>query len=247
MKIRTFLVIIFLLLTVLTVGCGGRTQEQGVIHQGNQVADAGLKSTSKAPEPQPSLLDHLHSSDKKLPEKTVILNVQKKVLSNLGNTKVQLVKKNIHETHLFFEIRAVYPNEMYKKLRDPKNPGWVFWERTGTIEEIPGYTEKVENEIDANVLIQRLENCKKAVSQEVSKEDITTVQKLIRHAVDKHDVLGLAYAHQILHDLDYWILNYPIHYPKVAPPDWKGVETYFGVTKSLEGAYPLEIEELLKN
>jgi hypothetical protein len=40
------------------------------------------------------------------------------------------------------------------------------------------------------------------------------------------------------------VLNYPIQYPKgtAAPPDWKGVETYFGVTKTLKGFYQTALE-----
>ena len=61
-------------------------------------------------------------------------------------------------------------------------------------------------------------------------DDITKAQELIDEAVKNHDIKSLWYAHQVLHDIDYWVLNYPIQYPKgvAAPPDWKGVETYFG-------------------
>lgn len=72
---------------------------------------------------------------------------------------------------------------------------------------------------------------------------------MIIYAVDNHDIKGLWYALQVLHDLDYWVLNYPSHFPKgkPAPPDWKGVNTYFGVTKTLEGSHPPNIEELIDN
>lgn len=63
-------------------------------------------------------------------------------------------------------------------------------------------------------------------------DDITKAQELIDEAVKNHDIKCLWYAHQVLCDLDYWVLNYPIQYPKgtAAPPDWKGVEAYFGTT-----------------
>ena len=190
----------------------------------------------------------LHNSDKQPPEKSTIVIIQEELTKDIDKTKLTEAKKTLHEIHMYFECGFIYESENWiEKLSNPDSLGWCFWERTGVI-EIPGYTEKVDNKKDGDTYIQWLENVKQVFTNLKLRKDITTVQKLIKYAVDNHDIKGLWYAHQILHDLDYWILNYPIHFPKgkPAPPDWKGVDSYFGVTKTLESCYPPEIEKLLQ-
>ena len=34
-------------------------------------------------------------------------------------------------------------------------------------------------------------------------------------------------SHKIIHDYDYWAINYPVSL-KIEPVDWGGVNTYFG-------------------
>jgi len=84
--------------------------------------------------------------------------------------------------------------------------------------------------------IQQLEEVKAAFAGKTTfVDDITKVQELIDEAMKNHNIKILWFAHQVLHDLDYWVLSYPIQYPKgtAAPPDWKGVEAYFGTTSVL--------------
>lgn len=141
---------------------------------------------------------------------------------------MEKAKKTIHELHMYFESGFIY-EDWIKKYSNPKSRGWAFWEKTGII-EIRGYTEKVYNEKDGNWYIRKLEEAKKVFTGKAICDDIAKAQDLISDAVKNHDIKSLWYAHQVLHDLDYWVLNYPIQYPKgtAAPPDWKGVETYFG-------------------
>jgi len=175
--------------------------------------------------------ESLHKSDVPLPDKTMVEKVQIELLEDVKKEDLEKAKKTVHELHMYFESGFVYEAENWiKKYSDPKSPGWAFWEKTGTI-EIPGYTEKVYNEKDGNWYIQKLEEAKKVFTGKAICDDIAKAQDLISDAVKNHDIKSLWYAHQVLHDLDYWVLNYPIQYPKgtAAPPDWKGVDAYFGV------------------
>lgn len=214
----------------------------------NQVQDTAYKTASEdAPIAQetssvktPDVViskANLHKSDVPLPDKDMVEKVQAKLFKGVKKEDLEKAKKTVHELHMYFESGFVYEAENWiEKYSDPNSPGWVFWEKTGTI-EIPGYTEKVYNEKDGNWYIQRLEEVKAAFADKTAfTDDITKAEELISEAVKNHDIKNLWYAHQVLHDLDYWVLNYPIQYPKgtAAPPDWKGVETYFGVTKTLD-------------
>lgn len=184
--------------------------------------------------------ENLHMSDVPLPDKNVVEKVQAELFKDVKKEDLEKAKKTVHELHMSFESGFVYEAENWiKKYSDPNSPGWVFWEKTGTI-EIPDYTEKVYNEKDGKWYIQQLEEVKTTFAGKTAfADDIAKAQELIDEAVKNHDIKSLWYAHQVLHDIDYWVLNYPIQYPKgtAAPPDWKGVETYFGVTKTIEGLY----------
>ena len=225
----------------------------------NQVQDTAYKTASEdAPIAQetssvktPDVViskANLHKSDVPLPDKDMVEKVQAKLFKGVKKEDLEKAKKTVHELHMYFESGFVYEAENWiEKYSDPNSPGWVFWEKTGTI-EIPGYTEKVYNEKDGNWYIQRLEEVKAAFADKTAfTDDITKAEELISEAVKNHDIKNLWYAHQVLHDLDYWVLNYPIQYPKgtAAPPDWKGVETYFGVTKTLKGFYQTALEEYI--
>lgn len=181
--------------------------------------------------------ENLHKSDAPLPNKNVVEKVQAELFRGVKKEDLEKAKKTVHELHMSFESGFVYEAENWiKKYSDPNSRGWVFWEKTGTI-EIPGYTEKVYNEKDGKWYIQQLEGVKATFAGKTTfVDDITKAQKLIDEAVKNHDIKSLWYAHQVLHDLDYWVLNYPIQYPKgvPAPPDWKGVETYFGTIGVLD-------------
>jgi hypothetical protein len=176
---------------------------------------------------------NLHESNVPLPDRETAEKVQGALFEGVGEEDLEKAKKTVHEIHMYFESGFVY-EDWAEKYSDPDSPGWVFWERTGII-EIPGYTEKVYNEKDGIWYIQQLEGVKQAFTDKTAlTDDIAKAQELISEAVKNHEVKNLWYAHQVLHDIDYWVLNYPVQYPEgtVAPPDWKGVKTYFGVTET---------------
>ena len=54
----------------------------------------------------------------------------------------------------------------------------------------------------------------------------------MQSAIDTHDLEKLYEFHQIVHDLNYWLLNYPIKPFRPVPADWYGACVYFGVLES---------------
>ena len=80
--------------------------------------------------------------------------------------------------------------------------------------------------------IQSLEKIKNIVNNQYFSLDIDKAIVLMQSAIDIHDLETLYKFHQIVHDLDYWLLNYPIKPFIAAPADWHGVYVYFGVLES---------------
>lgn len=183
-------------------------------------------------------IETLHQSNVKPPSKTELINAQNIIDSEIEKKDLDTVKTGIHEMHMMFETGFVYQTGNWiEHFSDPRSPYWIYWEKTGPI-KLPGETEVVNNDIDARTYIQQAESIKNKVNNEDFKTDMDVIERLIGHAKDKHDIMGLVYTHQVLHDLDYWLLNYPIYFPtgKGAPPDWEGVNTYFGASVTLKGA-----------
>lgn len=262
---RLSLLLVLGLMVISLVGCNeneAETRERilpdgstAIIDEAGKVASEGLSPGDVSDETVSEKTavriskNALHRSDKQPPEKSELLKIQGDVTNSTDQAELATAINTLHEIHMYFESGFVYVSGSWiRNLSDPDSPGWVFWERTGTI-EIPGYTEKVDNQRSGDTYIQWLEDVKQVFTDSELSNDITTVQKLIKYAVDNHDIKGLWYAHQVIHDIDYWILNYPIEFQagRPAPPDWSGVNCYFGVTRTLEGSYPPEIEELLQD
>jgi len=162
--------------------------------------------------------DHfkLHDSTLPLPDATTCKQAQKRALSGLGTDQVKTVQTQIHETHLYFEMEFVDEN-MVKRLRSPSSQYWEAWEHLGTI-QYPG-SVPIYNETDGDTVIADLEKVRVLEKDPAFQSDIVKMQELVRQAVQNHDLTKFVELHQMLHDFDYWVVNYPIYYPKLAPPD----------------------------
>ncbi|MFZ7121065.1 MAG: hypothetical protein ACOWWH_08965 [Eubacteriaceae bacterium] len=244
------LVIIILAVSLISVYIGFFIYSMDDKDKENEIEKPGTETiyTNKKTEESDSLIiskETLHESNKEFPDENTVLVVQKNVLEGLNKQEIKEIKETINRIHLYFEIQFIEMN-ISTTLSDPESPIWVIWEKTGTIDgdDIPG-SDPVFNEYDGDSFIKDLELIKRLVDGDKLKADISVTQKLISFAVKNHDLSALYYAHQMLHDIDYWVINYPIEYPIAAPPSWKGVHTYFGVVASLGNNYPLEIIKLL--
>lgn len=57
--------------------------------------------------------------------------------------------------------------------------------------------------------------------------------KIWNDAVKAHDLDGLFTAHEYIHDIDYFCVNYPTHYVYDINVDFQGIDDYFGHIDSL--------------
>jgi hypothetical protein len=122
---------------------------------------------------------------------------------------------------------------MLDHYKVPSSPYWECWEHLGTF-QIPSGSEKFYNTTDGDTIIASLEKAHILAKDSAFQADIAKMQDLVRKAVAHHDLSKFVELHAMLHDYDYWIVNYPIYYPKIAPSDWSGVKCYFGVINSIK-------------
>ena len=65
-----------------------------------------------------------------------------------------------------------------------------------------------------------------AADQDI-KDVLTTIKSDYTNSFKYHDIGSLFALHEVIHDYDYYVVNYPISY-SIAPPDWGGLDDYFG-------------------
>ena len=197
----------------------------------SRVSSKAPEESSRGGDPAPSTggpssgeeVFWLHKSDLKPPEKGACLQAQKRALEGLDQTQRKTVQDTVREEHVRIEYLLL---DHTKVLKSPAAPYWEFLERTGAI-TIPG-EETVLNEWDKDTIVANLKKAGGLIRNDAVKSDFERMEKALDDAVGAHDLRGLFSYHEMIHDYDYWAINYPAYYPTAPAPDWAGVKVYFG-------------------
>ena len=91
----------------------------------------------------------------------------------------------------------------------------------------------LRNDFTGVEYIQYLKDVKLIVNNYYFSLDIDRAISLMQSAIDTHEIERLYELHQIMHDLDYWLIQYP-NTSKAAPKSYH--EIYFGVLESYKCA-----------
>lgn len=199
----------------------------------SQVSSSTSETVSEASEAE-SYSYHLklHDSDLEPPSASVCLAAQERVFIGLSEDDIQLVKDTIHNWHMTMEGEFVKKNRR-EILGDPDSVAWELWENKDASVLIPGDTGPVGTLYDGAMIISELQSLIDVVQDQSFLEDLKKMQDTVQAAVDKHSVDELDYFHRLLHDCDYWLVNYGEQL-SIAPADWDGVNVYFNCLKSLK-------------
>lgn len=170
----------------------------------------------------------LHESGLKLPSKSACLKAQKQALHGLTDAQIKTVQDIIRDEHVRIEFELL---DHVKILKSSSDPHWEFWEHTGVI-SIPG-EGVVDNQWAKSTILQKLNKVDSIIQDETVKPDFKRMKETLETAIDTHNLHKLFAYHEMIHDYDYWVINYPAFYPTAPAPDWGGIETYFGTTSLL--------------
>lgn len=88
--------------------------------------------------------------------------------------------------------------------------------------------------MQSDTCIADLEPIRLLIQDPTFQSDVAAMQTLIREAVPNHDLSKFVELHKMLHDFDYWVINYPAYFPLTAPPDWGGITCYYGVLSDID-------------
>lgn len=168
---------------------------------------------------------YLHKSDITIPHKTACLNVKNNAFYDLSTEEKEFVCNELRIAHMQIENMLL---DWVSTLKDPDSQYW-YPAITGELFEDPFSGEKyINGEWCFNSVIEHLENISNTIMNKEIRLQFKTMSENLKKACDYHDIGGIFAIHEFIHDYDYFAINYPAHFELVAPPDWSGINTYFG-------------------
>lgn len=152
--------------------------------------------------------------------------VQDRVLSEISSSDIADIRENLWKVHCGLESFIVYDD--MGTLDDPESERWNMFN-----DEDPN--DNVDDGKWGEYAALELEKIKKKVKDEEVCTLFTQAQQEIKTVKEERSNSHLMKAHEILHDLDYWLFRYPVSDFEIAPPDWSGIYIYFGELDHLIG------------
>lgn len=175
---------------------------------------------------------YLHKSGIELPYESYSLAVQNKVLENLNDNEKEYVSMQLRELHMQIENMLLHYVSI---LKDPDSKYWSS-AITGEPTKDPFSGEAyINGDWCFNYIIKRLSDIANVIKNEDIKADFFKMSKELERACNYHDIGGIFAIHEYIHDYDYFAANYPPYFKLLAPPDWDGVNVYFGHLEKYAG------------
>lgn len=207
-------------------------ETQFVVYKGNimRVKDKNYQVNTNAYNDLTDTLEpvyYLHDSDIKIPDEKNCTNMQEKVLNGLNENEVEQINKKLREAHITLEFLLMNGT---KNLKQSDSIYWNLYNNAETITEPTGE----ELDFTANSCFQAIANNIAEIADVLldkeTKEIFKETYERLEKAMEYKDLGEIFKIHEVIHDFDYWIINYPAHYDTAPAPDWEGIETYFGTT-----------------
>lgn len=167
---------------------------------------------------------YLHKSDLNKPEQEKCLEWQAEALSGLNETEKQTLCDSFKYLHLKIE------DFLLDSVVTLKEPDSVYWQKLELEENklfIDPFTGVTSHNNTYHILNDYFDKSIRAVKDSKTEKAIEIMKKDFENAVKNHDLGSIFAVHEVIHDWDYYVINYPISY-SVEPPDWGGIDEYFG-------------------
>lgn len=167
---------------------------------------------------------YLHKSDLEQPKKEECLEWQKDALAGLTESE----KKEFCEAFKWLHIQI--EEFLLGNVSLLKEPDSIYWKRYELKRDevykdpISG-TEAIDNTY--HIMLDYFEALISLVKDTETRNALTVMKSDYINAFKFHDIGSLFSVHEVIHDYDYYVVNYPISF-STAPPDWGGLDDYFG-------------------
>lgn len=170
---------------------------------------------------------YLHNSDLDKPDAEHCLDWQEKILKDFDDTQ----KEKFCETFKYLHIHL--ENFLLGNISLLKEPDSIYWkrhelERDEVFKDPISGSEGIDNSY--HIMLDGFETLISMAKDTQTREMLIVMKADYINAFKHHDIGSLFSVHEVIHDFDYFAVNYPISF-SLAPPDWGGIDDYFGHLK----------------
>ena len=167
---------------------------------------------------------YLHKSDLEQPKKEQCLEWQKNALVGLNESE----KKEFCEAFKWLHIQI--EEFLLGNVSLLKEPDSIYWKRhelkrDEVFKDPISGTESIDNAY--HIMLGYFETLISLAKDTEIRNALTVMKSDYINAFKFHDIGSLFSVHEVIHDYDYYVVNYPISF-STAPPDWGGLDDYFG-------------------
>lgn len=164
---------------------------------------------------------YLHKSTIETPTEALCLKVKERVFDNLDKEKKDYISTKMRNVHYTLELLLI---ENVSFLKEPDSTCWEL--------AITGHGQNVEKgAFSFNGVMENIQEISIAIEDEETKMVLKKIYEELKKACDIRDVEKIFKVHEVIHDYDYYAINYPAHYD-LQPADWGGIGVYFGHLRS---------------
>ena len=208
MKKRGYVLPIIFLLLCLTGGCKKAENSVQILEEksgsarglGTEQAEADKEATGETDEE-----DEVY-----VPAKETVLALRERAEEGMTQEDIADLTEMVKVANLKLENLLLNYN-LEKKLSDPDNLYWNYFEQTGEIqieESDAGEAVTAGNPYNGENFINVMEKWEKKVTNEELKEDFGRMADYMDSAVEAHSVEDIMSLYQMLHDMDYFLFRY---------------------------------------
>lgn len=172
---------------------------------------------------------NLYNSDLPVPNKDKCYEAQENIFSKVSNEDKITIQNNIRLIHSYLEniIKG-------QELNDSTSQEWeietseteiTYQDLLGT--QILEYYGRLQDNYKTFVSIINM------LKESEGKRNLLEAANLYKEAMNEHSVLKLYNAYKIIHDYDFFVMNYPPYWNLTAGQNYPGVDAYFGSVDAL--------------
>lgn len=167
---------------------------------------------------------YLHKSDLEPPQKSQCLEWQKNALIGLSESEKIEFCESFKWLHIHIE------DFLLGNVSLLKEPDSIYWKRhelkrDEVFKDPISGTQGIDNTY--HIMLEHFETLISLAKDKEIQNALTVMKSDYINAFKFHDIGSLFSVHEVIHDYDYYVVNYPISF-SLAPPDWNGIDEYFG-------------------
>lgn len=197
----------------------------------------------------------------KAPQKSEVTAMKDMVLEGMSEEDITALCSVIKAANHTIEQRAIYDN-LFDRLSKPGDLTWNYFDQSGeiqigwacdgdiSIQEVmatEGLTEDeayakyggkviTYNEYSAEDFAQMMEKIRDTVTNNALRRDLQQIIDETRFAAKTHDVAHVEKLYHILHDMDYFLLNYRLDTEGEYIRDKSTISRYYGALSLYAGS-----------